>query len=471
MVGERTGPGPDGRNAPSRSPALMSLLQCPRCRRGSLAEGQGGLQCAQCQTRFPSVGGLPWLLPEPALALGGWRNRLTLYLDEFAAAERAARADLVLAVRPSTRRRVEALAEAYHRQAAAVRSLLAALMLQALPLSHATSLAFDTRLPLAQDLHSYYTNLHRDWCWGDAENVAMHQLVVDLQGPARARVLVLGAGGCRLAYDLHRHGVQPLTVALDINPLLLLAAERILQGERVELYEFPIAPLTASDAAVARSLSAPAPVRTGLELVFADAFQAPFAPQSFDLVITPWLIDIVEEEPAALAAAMNRLLAPGGRWVNVGSLALPWRRPALRPGPQELLELVREAGFAVAGERDAELPYMRSPASRHARLERVHAFAADKLRRSAQEAQATGRPGWLQDSSAPVPSTEQVQLNAEAARIRAILLALVDGRRSVDELVRIVTEQRLLPADQAVSAVRQLLEGLHELERRGRSPS
>ncbi|POA29059.1 hypothetical protein, partial [Pseudomonas sp. FW305-3-2-15-E-TSA2] len=84
----------------------------------------------------------------------------------------------------------------------------------------ATPIAFGVRLPLSQDLHSYYVNVHRDWCWGDAENAASHALVADALGPCGGRVLVLGAGACRLAYDLHQSGVQAQTVALDINPLL-----------------------------------------------------------------------------------------------------------------------------------------------------------------------------------------------------------------------------------------------------------
>ena len=84
------------------------------------------------------------------------------------------------------------------------------------------------------------------------------------------------------AYDLHPHGAQALTVALDINPLLLLVAERVIRGGRVELYEFPIAPRTGADAAIRRELVAPAAARPGLELVFADAWRAPFAAQTFE---------------------------------------------------------------------------------------------------------------------------------------------------------------------------------------------
>ena len=331
---------------------LEALLQCPACRRGRLLETDGSECCDACGVSFPRVGGLPWLYPDPIRSLGEWRNRLGLYLDEMAAAARTARADLASAESVLTRRRVEALAIAYGEQVRRVSELLAPLALANLPLAHATPLAFGTRLPLGQDLHSYYPNLHRDWAWGEGENNDAHRLVAGALDGRRSGLLVLGAGAGRLAYDLHQSGASELTVALDINPMLMLAAQRIVRGGIVDLYEFPIAPRTAADAAVLRRLAAPAPARPGLHLVLADAWHAPFAPQSFDAVVTPWLIDIVEPAPAEVAAAINRLLVPGGRWVNFGSLCFPWRRPSMRPSAEELLELV---GLQHGGEAQPAL--------------------------------------------------------------------------------------------------------------------
>jgi SAM-dependent methyltransferase/uncharacterized protein YbaR (Trm112 family) len=440
---------------------LLELLQCPRCRRAPLLASAEGFACSGCRVQYPRLGGLPWLFADPERALGEWRNRLTLYLEEFAAAERAAAADFAIAPRDSTRARLAALRDAYREQTRLVTMLLAPLTLTPLPLPHATPLAFGERLPLSQDLHSYYVNLHRDWGWGEPENAASLAEVTMALGGRGRRLLVLGSGGGRLAYDLHQHGAQALTVALDINPLLQLAAERISRGGGVELYEFPIAPRTAADVAVRRALAAPAAARAGLEFLFADAWRAPFAPQSFDVVITPWLVDIVELDFESIALAVNRLLAPGGRWVNFGSLAFPWRRPGLRYGPDEVRDVVTEAGFEVTLQRDATLPYMQSPASRHGRVETVALFAADKRRRGPREPSDVTQPAWLRETTRPVPRTESLALAADASRIQAVLLALVDGQRSIDELVRIVTEQGLLPPPQASSAVRGLLERLH----------
>jgi SAM-dependent methyltransferase/uncharacterized protein YbaR (Trm112 family) len=451
---------------------LAGLLQCPACRQGNLRPDGDACRCEACAVAYPFVGGIPWLFPEPARALGDWRNRLTLYVEEFDSAAREAEAGLAAITAARTRARVTALAAAYRLQRVQVAELLAPLALASLPLGAATPLAFATRLPLGQDLHAYYPNLHRDWCWGESENTALHQIVAAALGPTRARVLVLGAGAGRLAYDLHQLGASTLTVALDINPLLLLAAERITRGQEVALHEFPIAPRTAADAAIPRRLVAPAPARPGLEFVFADAWQAPFRPQSFDAVITPWLLDIVEEDPTVAAAAVNRLLVPGGRWVNAGSLAFPWRQPARRLAPDELLEVVADAGFATVASGDTQIPYMCSPASRHARREQLFWFGAEKVRR-APRGDAGPMPAypWLTDTSLAVPSSTSVALAAEAARIRAIVLALADGRRSIDAIVAIVVAERLMPPAEAASAVRCLLERIVEEGSRANGPA
>ena len=116
---------------------------------------------------------------------------------------------------------------------------------QSLQGNHETYLALRTRLPVDQGLNTYYANIHRDWAWGDEENEAsLKQVRAVLHDHAElGNVLVLGAGAGRLAYDVHTNIDCSSTVALDFNPLLLLVAQAVTEGEQLNLYEFPIAPL------------------------------------------------------------------------------------------------------------------------------------------------------------------------------------------------------------------------------------
>jgi uncharacterized protein YbaR (Trm112 family) len=436
------------------------LLACPRCDQGLTALAGGGWACGPCSTPFPLVGGIPALFAEPAATLGEWRNRQQFAVESHV--REAARLQAALsgtALRPLARERLALLQRAHADQATRLQELLAPLgVAQRGGAAYATHLALRTRLPPDQGLTTYFANIHRDWCWGDAENAASCELVAGaLGGDAPSPLLVLGAGAGRLAYDLHARLAPGLTIALDFNPLLLLAASRIIAGEPVGLWEFPLAPRSLADQAVLRTLSAPAPAAPGLQLVLGDALRPPFRRASIGAVVTPWLVDIVSEDFQALAGRMNRLLPAGGRWVIFGSLAFGQAEATARYSLEEVLALVMDAGFDEPDVREDELPYLCSPASRHARRETVVTIAATKARDAPAPARHRALPDWLVTGTQPVPLLPSFQEQALSTRIYAFLMGLIDGRRSMKDMARLLVEQRLMTREDAEPAVRGFL--------------
>jgi hypothetical protein len=258
-----------------------------------------------------------------------------------------------------------------------------------------------------------------------------------------------------------------LTVAVDFNPLLLFIARDVTRGATLELYEFPIAPRRLADHALLRSLAAPQPVRAGFYIVAADALRAPFAVEAFDTVVTPWLIDIVSEDFAHLAARVNTLLRPGGCWINFGSLAFSQGERALRLSFEETLEIVRRTGFAEPAIAEESIPYMCSPASRHARLETVVTWCARKESVAQTVPDEGTMPEWLVQGDRPVPQSDYFKVQATATRIHAYLMALIDGRRSIRDMARILVEQRLISAEDSEPAVRRFLIRMSEDSRKG----
>ncbi len=399
-------------------------------------------------------------MPDPRAALIEWRGRLHHLLTHYssaAARQRAALADPEAG--GSARARIEHVAAALDDQAARIRALMQPLGLERRSEAHAVHVALGTELPLQQGLSSYYTNLHRDWCWGDIENRASLDAVLASlpAGSAPARVLVLGAGAARLAYDLHA-ALQPrLTVALDFNPLFLLSAARILDGEPLELYEFPIAPRSIADHAILRRHAAPQPAAPGLELVLADASAPPFLPGSFDLVLTPWFIDVAGEPPARVLARINRLLAMGGHWINHGSLAFAHAAPQHAWSLEELLERLPEHGFAPATAQESRFPYLCSPASRHGRQETVITLCTRKTSEAAPLPPGRPVPDWLQSDNLPVPLLAQFRAQALSMRVYAFLLAMIDGERTIRDMARLMEQQKLMTAEDAVPAIRRFM--------------
>jgi hypothetical protein len=444
---------------------LRDLLACPRCDAPLAADGEAW-RCAGCAVTFPRVAGLPWLFAEPNAALGEWRGRLHFALQKLERERLQAAAALAdKALRPETRARLDRLERAMRDHGARLHTLLAPLELEQHTASYETYLALRTRLPADQGLTTYYPNIHRDWCWGDAENEASFAAIeAALRAAPPTRALVLGAGAGRLAYDLHMRSPAAVTVALDFNPLLALVAERVTRGEPLELYEFPLAPR--GDAAVLRTLAAPAPARAGLAFVLADAHRPPFRRGGFDTVVTPWLVDILPERFEVLCARVNALLSRGGCWLNFGSLSFHDADPAARYGIDECRAALEENGFAGLQIEERELPYLSSPASRHARRERIVIWSARKGADGKKVPRHQALPDWLVRGTDPVPLDDAFRSQTAATRVHAFLMSMIDGRRSIKDMAQLLIEQRLMTAAEAEPTLRSFFIKMHDDARR-----
>ncbi len=446
-------------------PTIQSLLRCPRCA-GELEADR----CSVCGGEYPLLDGIPWLFAEPAAALAEWRGRLELLLLELEAESARLRADLE---RPGlttlARNRLKLLAGAQQDHARRLQALLAPFGLGELHTRHETHAALGTRLPAAQGLGSYYVNVHRDWAWGGEENERNFALIARALGDLPpGRLLVLGAGAGRLVFDLHQRRTPELTIAVDINPLLMAVARKVTSGQTLSLYEFPIAPRSIDEHALLRRLTAECPLSGGLHWILADASRPPFAGAAFDTVVTPWFVDILDEDFAAFVRRLNVLLRPGGRWINSGSLVFARDDAASRYSFEEVLELTRAAGFECRHLSEERVPYMCSPASRHGRMETVVTFTAEKIGDVAAPAAHQNLPDWLLGGDAPVPLYDSFRVSALSTRIHAFLMSLIDGRRSLRDIAALLVEQRLMTAEDAEPAVRGFLTRMYQDMRRRR---
>ncbi len=446
----------------------MALLGCPRCEQALNKQADGRFACGACKVQFPNLtlaeAEVPFLWPEPGAALLDWRNRFNAALADIEQQQflsETAEGDGALADRLA---RLTAGFETYKQE---LQALLAPLAVGE-AIAKETHLALRTRLPTHHGVLSYAQNIHRDWAWGDDENnaVAAHlaEVLRDAPLPETPRILVLGCGAGRLAYDLRRQTGGEVW-ALDSNPLLCLIGAAVSRGATLALTEFPLAPIDAELCAVPRTLEAE-PV-DNLHFVCGDALRPPFAPGSFDLVVTPWLIDVVDASVADLVNVIARLLAPGGQWLNHGSIAFTGADPVNRMSEAELAEETARLGMQVIHTSNVRLPYLQSPASRQHRTELTYtqlALKTDAVSAHAPEKNARHQhlPDWIVVGKQPIPLSREFQTQIHTTRIHAFIMSLIDGKRSLSDMAQVMEDQRLMPKAEAQQAIRQFLLTMYE---------
>ena len=436
---------------------------CPRTDQ-PLEAVEGGYTSPASDVVYPLVGDIPWLFSEPAASLHEWRNRLHMAVQSVSHEIQGLEIELKNKnIRPLAKRRIERYRDACREHQKKLKKLVAPIVDKHVSGNLESYLAMRTRLPTDQGLHTYYANIHRDWCWGDEENQASIKQLRSVmnENAALGRVLVLGAGAGRLAYDIATGMDCEHVVAMDFNPMLMFVAKKMIRGDKLKMYEFPIAPASLEDDAVLRTLKAPA-ATDKVSLVLGDALRAPFADSFFDTVVTPWLIDIISEDLEVFAKRINRLLADGGRWLNFGSLAFTHPKRARCYSPEEVKAIVAESGFSDPYVSQSTIPYMCSPASRHGRQEKVFTFSSFKEKKIKAPPRYRALPDWIVTGKAAVPLSQSFKTQAMTTQIYAFIMSLIDGRRSIEDMAKVLEKQQLMQRDEAVAAIRNFLTKMYD---------
>ncbi len=410
------------------SPSMSAGLSCPRCAEGGLRLAANSLLCGRCETGFPFIGTIPCLMDDPALWRSLWLGRLAEFVADAEATVRRWRVEADSAgPGPRTRARIERVIAGCEDQRVRVELLFADL-----------KVGEPQRLPTRPEsgsnpLLEFSENIFRDWMWGDAESERTRQLVARMACEPLGRLAVYGAGAGRLAVDVHQSLRATETWALDVNPLPLLVAEKLIHGEAVVLPEFPVAPHGEDDVVVSRQLHGPVELRENFSFAFADALHPPFAPGSLDTVLTAWFVDATGRDFRETAAAINRALRPGGRWLNLGPLRFKQNLPS-NYTIEEVWDLVSASAFELSDRARDDIPYFDSPVSGSRRIETVFSFAARKTGEAKAFVSPDPVPPWIRDPNLAIPRTPNLVALGQKSVFAGSVISLVDGNRSLSDV-------------------------------------
>jgi len=455
-----------GHNSGTEVESLLHAVLCPRCS-ADIDLGAPTLRCRKCGQAYPRLGRIPVLLSEPFAHLASCRRQLDHLERQVKRTVQDIREQLQASdLLPATRRRCETTIEGIAGQLADVRAILE-------PRLPATIRPEGPDWPeQAPAILHHLPYLYRDWGWppepeGENEQaLSMVEEVLGNTGPGRT--LVMGAGACRLAYDIHHHHPDAEIMVMDLDPVLFAAAYAVTHGESLTIREANLEMGDLSQAVKEWSLTAPqGPVDDArFHFLMADAVDPPLNAGVFDTVLTPWFIDQGPEDVRDLIGTLHRMLKPGGRWVNLGPLKYDLDVPVSRRfAREELFDLAERAGFRMGPWKSAAVPYLVSRLNGRGKVEWVLAFSATRL-----EAPETGSrpdvgpPPWLVFRHLPIPMFEgQALFWSEASMIRMVVSS-IDGRRTLDDIARLVAERADQPdisMAQVRAAVRQCLQGVH----------
>jgi SAM-dependent methyltransferase len=375
---------------------------------------------------------------------------------------------------PSTKVRGLAMIDAVRGQSADVRKVLSPLMREhrAVPIGSQTF-----SVPA---LLTYIHYAYRDWGWpaepeGENERLLAAAHCV-LKGKSVGKMLVLGAGACRLAYDLHRSFPHSETVVLDLDPFLFATAQTVIRGGSLTMREANMEVHQLDGVVKEWVLRAPhEAIEENFYFLFADGLEPPFVAESFDTVITPWFIDIVPTDLRNLVAHIHRLLKPTGRWINIGPLHYRPEVPIVRRfALDELFDLAHRAGFHIDASRTESMPYLVSKLNGRGKVEWVLTFSASKLGIS-PPAKSTpdvpdGPPAWLLFPHIPIPIFPGRSAHASDDPAEQIVAAAIDGHNTIDDIAAVLAShagETGLTMDQMREVVRRCLVAVHPELRSG----
>jgi SAM-dependent methyltransferase len=365
---------------PQDAGSLRDQIACVRCA-ATLDITSERIECARCAQVYARAGRIPILLPRSVDHLSLWRQQLGALSAQSAHTLAAIEGELVSpGLTPSGEARLRALSRALSDQVKDIVDRVGPAL--GGPLA-------GEGVGLPRGVVEYIQFLYRDWGWESAENTENAQALAAITKLIEAdlgRTLVLGAGACRLAYDLHRRFNASDTAVVDIDPFLFVIAEAVVRGEPVQLTEATANVQELAQVAHSWLLRAPGgPLSDGeFHFFLANALAPPFADHAFDSVVTPWFIDQVPGDLLTFFERLHRLLKPGGRWINSGPLLYPADAPLSRRfSREEIFELAARAGFRVDHWATESRRHLESPLNGRGKIEWVLTFVASAATSSA----------------------------------------------------------------------------------------
>ncbi len=307
-----------------------------------------------------------------------------------------------------------------------------------------------------------YDYLFRDWIWGEKENQhACNKVITTLPaGFQPENILVLGSGAGRLAYDLFENLKPSQATLVDMNPLLMMASKKIISGEELKMVEFPYMPASKNHVGILQNLKAPRPYTEGFRYIMTDARTYDFSQDNYDLIVTPWLIDVIDMDLFEFCYMIHQIGDSETLWVNYGPLGFNSSELRECYSTEEVLHIIAKQGFKINNQKLEHIDYMHSPYSHSLRVENVLSFCAqkDQAAEKPKTLETAAVAEWKQNPDQSLGFPADGPKFSQGYELNVFVLKLLEEQKSYNEVLEAFQKHFQASKQQAITIVDPLIE-------------
>lgn len=311
--------------------------------------------------KYPLIEGIPWLCKYPDKSFLAWIGKI----QQFEKEERLQQDYLDSLISKSkseiTKQRLNKILVA---KKGNLKSMLSILQ----------DFSFNKSVPgdlSTQQIHSYFELIFRDWIWGEQEvNTYFDYIKKNISKEGEKNILILGAGACKLSYKLAKEYKNHQFISTDHNPLLMLTAKKIFEGDKVDLWDYDHYPIDLENTAIRYEIKSSPLVNKNHEFILTSFPDLPFKEKSFDVIIAPWFLDILD---LSFEKALNhslRFLKDNGEYIFIGPCNVHKKDLEKRLCSDEMNNYLKNSFKSYESQME-DILYLNNPIKSQKRKERI----------------------------------------------------------------------------------------------------
>jgi ubiquinone/menaquinone biosynthesis C-methylase UbiE len=358
---------------------------------------------------YPKLDNVPWLIPEPEQSLTEWKIKAKAYFKHennycaflqqkchSAEKEKAKRLTQYIQARKDHLKQVEKI----------LKPLFA----------KEDNIADENIFADTQSVFSYQDLILRDWCW-EQEELKTYSDYIRPKLSENQKVLILGSGAGGLATRLASDSPCEF-VAIDINPYLMLAANKLTNGKNIKLYEFPFGPIKKDNEFHKWDIKPTKDNLENLHYLFADFRNLPFKEKTFDVVISCWFYDVIEMDLNNSLAITNKFLKDDGENIFMGPAVFNHKDISKRMSHEDIVSTFNNH-YDCCNKELKEITYLNSPFEMQHRLETLLFLHAQKPNRLQTE--------FSKEEKKDITMTPELQAYIQKQQVFGRILKHING--------------------------------------------